>query len=118
VSRKRGDEVPQPAQEDEWKLVFDETSAAKGWSELENVAPGNLRKAWEIMRHSPDQSTHRTRHTRLKGGLAIYTRKGIELPHWQIEVTSGGRIWYALDVDTHTVWITYASPRHPKDTDC
>lgn len=61
---------------------------------------------------------HDTRHTRLKGGLAIYTRKGVDLPHWQIEVTSGGRIWYALDTDAHTVWITYASPRHPKETDC
>jgi hypothetical protein len=39
------------------------------------------------------------------------------LPQWQIEVTAGGRIWYAIDVERREVRITYASPRHPKATD-
>lgn len=69
--------------------------AAKGWRDLENVAPGNLRKAWEIMRYSPDLSIDESRHARLKDDLRWVTRKGVDLPHWQIEVTSGGRIWYA-----------------------
>lgn len=33
------------------------------------------------------------------------------------EVTSGGRVRYAIDDASRTVWIVYASPRHPKDTD-
>jgi hypothetical protein len=33
------------------------------------------------------------------------------------EVTSGGRVRYAIDDDNRTVWLVYASPRHPKDTD-
>ncbi|HEV3361408.1 MAG TPA: hypothetical protein VG247_31720 [Pseudonocardiaceae bacterium] len=117
MSPKRGDQVPQPARGDEWKLVFDTTSAAKGWVELENVARGNLRKAWEIMRHSPNRSDDESRHKRLKHGLTTYPRQGLRLPFWQIEVTSGGRIWYLLDEEKHTVWIIYASPRHPNETD-
>lgn len=94
MSPKRGDQVPQPTQGAEWELRFDTTPAAKCWQDLESAAAGNLRKAWDTMRHSPDRSTDPQRHTRLKGGLATVTRKGIDLPQWQIEVIGGGRIWY------------------------
>jgi hypothetical protein len=33
------------------------------------------------------------------------------------EVTSGGRVRYVINDADHIVWIVYASPRHPKDTD-
>ena len=36
---------------------------------------------------------------------------------WEYEVTSGGRVRYVIDDDSRTVWLIYASPRHPKDTD-
>jgi hypothetical protein len=36
--------------------------------------------------------------------------------HWQIEVTSGGRVWYLVDTDKATIWIGYAGPGHPKAT--
>jgi hypothetical protein len=39
------------------------------------------------------------------------------MPCWQIEVMSGGRIWYLLDTDKRTVWVTVASTAHPKTTD-
>jgi hypothetical protein len=117
MSPKRGEQVPQPAQGDDWELRFDNAEAAKGWQDLETAAATNLRKAWEAMRHSPDRSTDTQRHTPLKGGLAYVNRNGRALPQWQIEVTSGGRIWYLLDEDRHTVWVTYASTRHPKETD-
>jgi hypothetical protein len=32
-------------------------------------------------------------------------------------VTSGGRVRYLINDPDHTIWIIYASPRHPKDTD-
>ena len=35
----------------------------------------------------------------------------------EFEVTSGGRVRYVVDDATRTVWVVYASPRHPKDTD-
>lgn len=35
----------------------------------------------------------------------------------EYEVTSGGRVRYVINDDDRTVWIVYASPRHPKDTE-
>ncbi|MGW6196243.1 hypothetical protein ACWF0M_08850 [Kribbella sp. NPDC055110] len=45
----------------------------------------------------------------------LSTQNGLE--QWQYEVTGGGRIWYLVDVDQRTVWITYAGTGHPKATD-
>jgi len=42
---------------------------------------------------------------------------GRVLEQWQIEVTSSGRIWYLVDDEKRILWITYASPQHPKDTE-
>lgn len=39
------------------------------------------------------------------------------LEQWQYEVTGGGRIWYAIDDDARTLWITRAGAGHPKQTD-
>ena len=34
-----------------------------------------------------------------------------------MKVSGSGRIWYLPDDDSRTVWIVYASPAHPKETD-
>lgn len=31
---------------------------------------------------------------------------GVEMEHWQYEVTAGGRIWYCIDDDRRIVWMT------------
>jgi len=53
----------------------------------------------------------------LKGTLATGTYGGHALPQWQIEVTSGARIWYLVDASAHKIFVMYASTRHPKATD-
>jgi hypothetical protein len=100
VSPKKGDPVPQPAIGPEWRILFGRNEAAKGWQELENQAPGNLRKAWQTMRDDPaglGPGKPTSRHHQLKGPLATVNYRGRILSRWQIEVTSGGRIWYLLD---------------------
>jgi hypothetical protein len=57
------------------------------------------------------------RHHQLRGDLATVVHGGKVLPRWQIEVTAGGRIWYALDEERHTVRVTHASTGHPKETE-
>lgn len=42
---------------------------------------------------------------------------GEPLEQWQYEVTAGGRIWYCIDARGGTVWMTGASPGHPKATE-
>jgi hypothetical protein len=58
-----------------------------------------------------------SRHTRLHGDLATKLFEGRDLEQWQIEVTGGGRVWYAVDDEKRTVWLTHAATRHPKVTE-
>lgn len=39
------------------------------------------------------------------------------MEQWQYEVTSGGRIWYLVDIDNRTLWLRHAGTGHPKDTE-
>ncbi|MCX3060639.1 hypothetical protein OFY01_12885 [Streptomyces sp. GXMU-J5] len=77
--------------------------AAKGWEQLGAQAAVNARAAWHLMRSDPAPATRTERHQ--------------TMDRWQIEATSGGRIWYLLDVERHTAWIDLASTGHPKATD-
>jgi hypothetical protein len=42
---------------------------------------------------------------------------GRELEQWQIKVIDSERILYLLGDQAHTVWVIYASPAHPKETE-
>lgn len=39
------------------------------------------------------------------------------LERWQYEVTGAGRVWYLVDDERRTVWISYAGVGHPKATE-
>nr|CAR47833.1 hypothetical protein [Rhodococcus sp. PY11] len=73
--------------------------------------------AYEEMRHRAVEQEPTTRHHQLKGRLATGVHNGVEMPQWQYEVTSGGRIWYLLDIERRTVWLKYAGTAHPKQTE-
>lgn len=68
------------------------------------------------MRTAPAPAAQTNRHHQLKGALAYALHDGKQLLCWQIEVTGGGRIWYLIDADRRTVWITEAGTGHPKRT--
>ncbi|WP_424184594.1 hypothetical protein ACOBQX_22200 [Actinokineospora sp. G85] len=118
MSPKRNDPVAPPTTGEEWRVKYSKNAAVDGWAELENRAANNLRAAWETMRHDPGPGLGKptSRHHQLKGGLATGTQDGRPLPRWQLEITSGDRVWYLLDVEKHTVWVEHAGP-HPKATD-
>jgi hypothetical protein len=42
--------------------------------------------------------------------------RGVDMAQWQYEVTSGGRIWYVVDVEHRTLWLRHAGPGHPSET--
>jgi len=117
VTLKRGDRVPPPPVRGERDIRFHTNAAADGWEELCRQAPGNTSAAFWTMRRDPVPRAETMRHHRLKGRMAMRVVKGRELEHWQIEVTGSGRILYLVDHETHTVWIDYAGPGHPRATD-
>jgi hypothetical protein len=117
VSPKRGDRAASPPVGEEFDLRFANSSAADGWETLARQAPANLRRAYDAIRAKPRATASPERHHRLKGSLASGMWKGQSHERWQYEVTGGGRIWYLIDDNRRTVWITYAGTGHPRETD-
>ncbi|THV37073.1 hypothetical protein FAB82_21230 [Glycomyces buryatensis] len=117
MSPKRGDRVAPPPTDMEFDLRFADSAAVKGWEELERQATGNLRRAWEELRADPRSRANPSRQHQLKGDLGLASWKGSACERWQYEVTGGGRLWYLIDDDRRTVWLTYAGTGHPKATD-
>jgi hypothetical protein len=116
VSPKRGDRAAPPPVDGEFDLRFANSAAADGWEQVARHAPGNLRRAYDAIRANPRSAVAPERHHRLKGSLATGGWKGQRLERWQY-VTGGGRIWYLIDDDRCTAWITYAGTGHPRETD-
>jgi hypothetical protein len=117
VSPRRGERVTVPPPAGQWEVRFGTSAAAAGWEELCRHALPNTRRCLEILRTDPRSGAGHDRQHRLRGDLATHQHNGRELEQWEYEVTSGGRIRYVIDDQHRTVWLTYASPRHPKDTD-
>ncbi|MFD8979691.1 hypothetical protein [Streptomyces sp. NPDC059564] len=117
MSAGRGDRAAPPAPEGQWEVRFADAAAAKGWECLARQARENTYRAWIVMRTQPCPATETPRHHRLKGRLAHGTHRGQVCQQWQIEVTGGGRVWYLLDSDHGTCWITFAGTGHPCATD-
>lgn len=112
---KRRDRVAAPPTGGGWDFRFATNEAAKGWDRVCAAAAANARVAWERITADPRQRD--SRQHPLKGSLSTKTVNGRELEQWQYEVTAGGRIWYCIDDRTRTVWMTAASPGHPKATE-
>lgn len=117
MSPKKGDPVAPPPDSDEYEIRYAHTEAVRGWQELGNHAQANTAAAWETMRANPGPYEETSRHHRLRRELGTVSLQGKRLPQWQIEVTGGGRVWYAIDRDRMIVWLTYASAGHPKATE-
>jgi hypothetical protein len=116
MSPKRLDRVAPPPTGSEWDVRFGTSEAAKGWQDLCMQLAANTRAAFEQMRSVP-RPTEDTTHYRLRGALSTRIYDGRPLEQWQIKVSRSGRIWYLPDDEKRTVWIVYASPAHPRETE-
>ncbi len=108
----RGAEIPRPRP---WTVRAADRQAYQGWQRLLTVVPDNLDRAWVALTSDPRQIDQR-QHP-LKGALGVVKVGGATIEQWQYEITGGGRIWYAIDDDARTLWITRAGAGHPKQTD-
>lgn len=117
MNARRGDRVTVPPPADVWDVRFGASDAVTGWEELCRHALTNTRRCLELLRAEPRSRADHERQHRMRGGLATHRHNGKDLEQWEYEVTSGGRVRYLIDDETRTVWLIYASPRHPKDTD-
>lgn len=111
---KRGERAIPPVPPDGWTVRFVDRAVALGWRDLCTAAAGSTWHAWMTLTLRPTQPENRARHHRLRLTEATQVIQGETLEQWQYEVTAGGRIWFCPEPKTRTVWITYASTRHPK----
>lgn len=112
---KRRERVAPPPATGGWDFRHGTSEAAKGWGKVCAAAPSNARAAWEKITSDPRERS--TRQHPLKGSLGSRSVNGQEMEQWQYEVTGGGRLWYAIDDETRTVWLTEATTGHPKATE-
>ena len=113
MTPRRGERAAPPPGAGEWDIRFATNEAARGWEELSRRSPGPLRDCWLALRHRPTQPTNPTRQHRLHRSLGDRSLGGRLLPQWQYEVTGAARVWYCVDAEAGTVWVTHAAPGHP-----
>jgi hypothetical protein len=105
--KKRGQRVAPPPRQGEC-----------GWEDLCAQAPGAARDCYDALTRDPrDRSASSSRIHQLKGDLATRDVKGRKLEQWQYEITGAGRLWYCIDDQRRIVWLTNATPGHPKATE-
>ncbi len=109
---RRGDEIARP---NPWPVRAVDRTAGVGWDQLVANEPEAADRAWVAMTSNPRRVDDRQH--QLKGSLAQTTVGGRTLDHWQVEATSAGRVWYAIDDEARTLWVTQAGTGHPKQTD-
>jgi hypothetical protein len=112
VTTRRGENIPRPRP---WEVRAADLRAGKGWDELVSQHTEAADRAWVAITSDPRRVDHRQH--RLKGTLGSVAVAGRTLEQWQFEVTSGGRIWYAIDDDRRILWVTHAGTAHPKRTE-
>lgn len=112
---KRRERVAPPPRKGDWEFRYATNSAVTGWEKICAAAPGPARTAWEHITTDPRDRT--ARQHPLKGSLATREVNGHLLEQWQYEVTGAGRVWYVIDDNRRTAWMTDASPGHPKETE-
>ncbi len=115
--KRRRRAAPPPKRSGGYEIWFANNDAEKGWEELFEARPVQLRAAWEALDEDPVPLLQNKRHHRLSHIYATAQVNEKKLEQWQYEVTAGGRIWYCVDREKKIVWITLASTKHPKMTD-
>lgn len=111
LRRERAPELP-------WIVLFGTRKAKKDWELAFRQAPQLFTEELKRLQLRPiDRSQNPRRTAPLRFELAHRRIGSKSLPQWQHELTSAGRIWYCIDQDERTVWITKVSLRHPKETE-
>lgn len=111
---KRGDQVPPPSTANEWDLRY-ATKESLAFAEMEKQFPGNCAEAKARLKVAPTSRSDVQK--QLRGSLGKRRIKGVEMDQWQLDISSGARLWYCIDTDQHVVWFTLAAMGHPRATE-
>lgn len=103
---------------DPWKARPASSKARKHWQAAVGSEPEVMEQARERLTRWPEYRGENPRRLGpLSGQLKHRRIEGQKLRQWQLEITSGGRIWFCPDRDVRIVWVTMVSLSHPKKTE-
>lgn len=123
---QEGYPVGRPARPGSYVLVAANQRAASEWKQMCNQLPGAMQVIYDRLTSEPD-SVVPGRQDKLAGSkVALTMYKGEDHRRWQIDVGSGGRLFYIIDktpqgagkrLISGTVVIQAVSAGHPKSTE-
>ncbi|ESA35083.1 hypothetical protein N836_13540 [Leptolyngbya sp. Heron Island J] len=90
----------------EWKLVFKNKKAKKGWRDIEQRFPSAFKRCKEHLTQTPF----------IKITGSVFPMRGKKRKgQWEYELSEGDRVYYFPEKNTNKVIIFYAGT-HPKKT--
>jgi hypothetical protein len=88
--------VQRPARSGSWEIKARSKKIAEKWAEFTHIASGECQRVYDQLATNPLYEDGDRQH-RLAGEAGRVTFKGVVYERRQIDVTSGGRIWYFVD---------------------
>lgn len=117
--------VRRPVRPGNWDVAARSKKVAGLWDELANQFAGECQRVYDQLQSDPMYDDGDRQHP-LEGEKGRGSFQGRSLRRWQIDVTSGGRVWYLVDpADSGSgqkrrsglVIIDQVHPGHPKSTE-
>jgi hypothetical protein len=88
--------IPRPVRPGNWDIVARNAKVAADWAEFANRAAGECQRVFDQLQTDPTLDDGDRQHP-LEGAPGRGTFDGRQMRRWQIDVTSGGRVWYFVD---------------------
>ena len=77
-------------------MVARSAKVAAAWNQLANGSAGEMQRVYDQLAKEPDRDDGDRQHP-LEGKTGRDTFEGVDHVRWQIDVSSGGRVWYFID---------------------
>lgn len=88
--------IARPIRPGSWTIVARSEKVATEWREFVNQAAGECNRVYDQLESNPAYDDGDRQHP-LEGEAGRVTFQGRAYQRWQIDITSGGRLWYLMD---------------------
>lgn len=99
MSDTTGVPIGRPVRPGSWVIAARSEKVASEWREFMNQAAGECNRVYDQLETNPAYDDGDRQHP-LEGESGRSTFQGKSYQRWQIDITSGGRMWYLMDPTT------------------
>ncbi len=108
--------VRRPTKKSEYTLHHADRACEVGWTDLAASQRNGCADLFDRLTADPTHVDNPNKQHRLKGSLSTTNVGGVEREQWQYEMAKGARVWYVVDQDTMSVYLTRVATAHPNQT--